>query len=56
MLVIKAVLIALIVILIGVPLYAVPATLTLPAGPRSGVEELTIQQAAAQLRNSRVTD
>lgn len=56
MLAIKAVLIAIIVILIGVPLYGVPATLTLPRGPRPGVEELTIQQAAAQLRSSGKTD
>ena len=46
---IKAVLIALVVILIGVPLYAVPASLTLPAGSRPGVDGLTVQQAAAQL-------
>jgi hypothetical protein len=52
MLVVKLILIALIVILVGVPLYAVPATMTLPTGPRPDLEELTIQGAAAQLRNS----
>jgi PDZ domain-containing secreted protein len=52
MLAIKAVVIAITVILIGVPLYAVPATFTLPGGPRPGVKELTIQKAAAQLRSS----
>ena len=56
MLAIKAVVIAIFVILIGVPLYAIPATLTLPVGPRPGVKELTIQQAAAQLRNSGIKD
>ena len=52
MLAIRAVVIAIFVILIGVPLYAIPATFTLPAGARPGVEELTIQQAAAHLRST----
>jgi len=52
MIVIKAVLIGLIAILVGVPLYAVPATLTLPAGPRPGIEELSIDQAAGELHQS----
>ena len=56
MIVLKAMIIALIVMLIGVPLYAIPATITLPAGTRPGLEELTIQGAAAQLRESGVTD
>jgi hypothetical protein len=40
------------VILVGVPLYAVPATFTLPAGTRPGLAELTIQGAAQQLEGS----
>jgi hypothetical protein len=56
MIIIKAFLIALMVILIGIPLYAIPATITLPAGPRPGLQELTIQQAAAQLRESGKTN
>lgn len=56
MLAIKAVVIAIFVILIGVPLYAIPATLTLPVGLRPGLEDLTIHQAAVQLRSSGKTD
>lgn len=52
MMVIKTILITIIMILVGVPLYAVPATLTLPVGPRAGIEELTIEQAAEKLRQS----
>jgi transglutaminase-like putative cysteine protease len=37
-------------ILVGVPLYAVPATLSLPRGLRPGLEPLTIDQAAVQLQ------
>ena len=44
------------VILVGVPLYAIPATLTLPAGPRSGIAELSIEQAANQLISTGKTD
>jgi transglutaminase-like putative cysteine protease len=36
----------------GLPLYALPATLSLPAGQRPGVERLTIAQAAQRLRAS----
>ncbi len=52
MFVIKAILITLLAILVAVPLYAVPATITLPAGPRPGIEELTIKQAAKQLKST----
>jgi transglutaminase-like putative cysteine protease len=47
--VIKYAAIIVFVFMAGVPLYALPATLTLPPGPRPGVEELTIEQAAQQL-------
>ena len=50
MLVVRIVLIALLAILIGVPLYAIPATLSLPSGPRPVAEKLTIEQAAQQLK------
>jgi hypothetical protein len=40
---------------VGLPLYAVPAILSLPAGQRPGVERLTITQAAQQLRTSGLT-
>jgi hypothetical protein len=40
------------VIAIGTPLYALPATLSLPSGQRPGVEKLTIRQAAHRLRVS----
>ncbi len=40
------------ILAIGVPLFAVPATLTLPAGQRQGVEPLTIGEAARQLQHS----
>jgi len=36
--------------LIGVPLYALPATITLPRGPRPGLEPLTILLAAERLQ------
>jgi transglutaminase-like putative cysteine protease len=36
-------------IVAGLPLYALPATLSLPAGPRPGVGELTLAEAARQL-------
>jgi transglutaminase-like putative cysteine protease len=38
-----------VVFLLGVPLYGVPAALTLPAGIRPGLEPLTLSQAAEQL-------
>lgn len=44
------------VILFGVPMYALPATLSLPSGLRPGVDPLTIRQAAQDLRNSRLKD
>ena len=40
------------IFLAGVPLYALPATLTLPPGPRPGIEETTIEEAALQLKAS----
>lgn len=40
---------------IGVPLYALPATLSLPAGVRPGLEPMTIEQAADQLRATGLT-
>lgn len=47
-----AILIFILVILVGVPLYAIPATLSLPRGRRPGITPLSIQQAAQQLRLS----
>jgi transglutaminase-like putative cysteine protease len=41
---------AILAIGLGVPLYALPATMSLPSGRRPGVERLTIAQAAARLR------
>jgi transglutaminase-like putative cysteine protease len=38
------------VIVAGLPLYALPATLTLPRGRRSGIDDLTLDKAAGQLR------
>lgn len=52
----KLVLASIIVILIGVPLYAVPATLSLLPGPRPGVEQLTIEQASQKLKETGMTD
>ena len=43
---------ALLAVAAGVPLYGLPATLTLPRGPRPGVERLTLAQAAQDLRAS----
>jgi transglutaminase-like putative cysteine protease len=37
------------VFLVGVPLFALPATLSLPPGLRPGLEDLTLSQAAGQL-------
>lgn len=37
---------------VGVPAFALPATLTLPRGQRPGIGKLTIAQAAQQLRES----
>ena len=52
MIIVRTSLIILMAILVTVPLYALPATLTLPAGPRPGLEELTIQGAAQQLKDT----
>ena len=52
----KLVLASIIVILIGVPLYAVPAALSLLPGPRPGVEQLTIEQASQKLKETGMTD
>jgi len=43
---------ALLAVAAGVPLYGLPATLTLPRGQRPGVERLTLAQAAQDLRAS----
>lgn len=37
---------------VGVPLFGLPATLSLPRGQRRGVSKLTIEQAAQQLRSN----
>jgi hypothetical protein len=52
MMFLKIALYTIFVILVGVPLYAIPATLTLPAGPRPGITELSIEQAANQLKST----
>jgi hypothetical protein len=52
MIIARTTLIILIAILVAVPLYALPATLTLPAGPRPGLKDLTIQGAAQQLKDT----
>jgi hypothetical protein len=44
--------VSLLVVAVGVPMYALPATRSLPRGQRPGVESLTIAGAAAQLRAS----
>jgi hypothetical protein len=43
---------AVLAIVAGVPLYALPATLSLSRGQRPGVEKLAISQAARQLRQT----
>jgi hypothetical protein len=48
----KIILLMVLAILVGVPLYAIPATLSLPPGPRPGIEELTIAQAVRQLQQT----
>ena len=45
----KVLLLAAAAIIIGLPLYALPATLSLAAGRRPGLEELSLEEAAAQL-------
>jgi hypothetical protein len=47
--------IALLAVAAGVPLYGLPATLSLPRGQRPGVARLTLPQAARQLRESGAT-
>jgi hypothetical protein len=47
---IKIMLIAVGVMMAGVPLYALPATLSLPPGRRPGLEPLTILEAAWKLK------
>lgn len=49
---IKFVFVAVVVIVVGVPLYALPATLSLPRGIRPGLQSLTVSQAAMKLRDS----
>ena len=48
----KVVLVAATSIVIGLPLYALPATLSLSPGPRPGIEPLTLAQATGQLNTS----
>jgi transglutaminase-like putative cysteine protease len=50
--IITAILTFSLVIIVGVILYALPATLSLPRGRRPGIEPLTIQEAAQRLRLS----
>lgn len=38
--------------IVGLPLYALPATLSLPPGPRPGVEEMTLAEAADLLKGT----
>lgn len=45
----KAALLAAAAIIVGLPLYALPATLSLGAGQRPGVEELALEEAAMQV-------
>jgi hypothetical protein len=47
---------SIVAILIGVPIYAVPATLSLPTDPRPGIEELTIESAAQKLKQTGLKD
>lgn len=46
----KAVVFAVASIILALPLYALPATLSLPPGPRLGIEALTLAEAAERLR------
>jgi len=45
----KVLLLAIAAIIVGLPLYALPATLSLAAGRRPGIEALTLEEAAARL-------
>ena len=47
--IVKVALLAVGAIVIGLPLYALPATLSLAAGRRRGIEELTLEEAAMRL-------
>ena len=49
---IKYVLLIILIIAVGVPMYAVPATLSLRPGPRSGIKELSIDEATLLLSSS----
>lgn len=51
----KAVFIMLGIMFVAVPLYALPATLSLPGGLRSGIEPLTIEQATRKLQSTELT-
>jgi transglutaminase-like putative cysteine protease len=51
----KVVFAAIVSIVVGLPLYALPATLSLPPGPRSGIGELTLPGAANQLQATGMT-
>jgi hypothetical protein len=48
----RVVMLLLLTLVMGVPLYAIPATLTLPNGPRPGIRKLTLAQAASQLQGA----
>ena len=50
--ILTALFIFILAIVVGVILYALPATLSLPRGRRPGINPLTIQEAAQQLRGS----
>lgn len=45
----KVAVLVVVAIIVGMPLYALPATLSLPAGRRPGIEALTLEGAARQL-------
>ncbi len=49
---IKILLFVIVMIVVGVPLYALPATMSLPQGIRPGLDSLTISQAAIKVRES----
>jgi transglutaminase-like putative cysteine protease len=40
------------VTIVGLPLYALPATLSLPPGPRPGIEDMTLAEAADLLKGT----
>lgn len=40
------------VIIVGLPLYALPATRSLPPGPRPGIEGMTLAEAADRLKGT----